>query len=77
MDLSLNLAIFTIGVIFGSFVSVIIYRVPKNISIFYPPSSCVICNERLKWYENMPIIKTGAIPIKSVRLVIFPRRLFE
>ena len=48
--------LFIIGAIFGSFVNVIIYRIPKNISLLYPPSSCVKCGERLRWYENVPII---------------------
>lgn len=56
MDLSLIVFLFAIGVIFGSFVNVLIYRIPRNISIFYPPSSCVKCETRIKWYENIPII---------------------
>ncbi len=56
MDLSMNLLMFVIGTIFGSFVNVIIYRIPKNISLLYPPSSCVECGERLRWYENVPIV---------------------
>ncbi len=52
----MGLLLFIIGAIFGSFVNVIIYRIPKNISLLYPPSSCVKCGERLRWYENVPII---------------------
>ncbi len=52
----MNLLMFVIGAIFGSFVNVIIYRIPHKISLIYPPSSCDNCGERLKWYENVPII---------------------
>ena len=48
------LAIF--GLIFGSFLTVIIYRLPLSQSISYPPSHCENCNKRIKWYDNIPLI---------------------
>ncbi len=56
MDVSMSLMMFIIGAIFGSFANVIIYRLPRNMSVIYPPSSCIKCGERLRWYENVPII---------------------
>jgi leader peptidase (prepilin peptidase)/N-methyltransferase len=40
----------------GSFFNVVIYRLPKSISIVKPPSHCPGCGERIKWQDNIPII---------------------
>ncbi len=42
--------------IFGSFINVCIYRIPKNISIFFPFSFCPYCKKTIKWYHNIPVI---------------------
>jgi len=47
--------LFIFGAIIGSFLNVVIYRVPKNISIITPPSSCPKCNEKIKPWHNIPI----------------------
>ncbi|OUL43056.1 hypothetical protein B0W81_06030, partial [Prochlorococcus sp. HOT_208_60] len=44
-----------IGFIFGSFVNVIVHRLPQNISIIKPRSFCPECNKIIPWYENIPI----------------------
>ncbi len=44
------------GISFGSFLNVLIYRVPNKIDISNPPSTCPKCNNRLKWYHNIPIL---------------------
>ena len=52
-----NLAIiFIVGLIFGSFMNVVIYRIPKSMSLIKPGSQCPQCSEKLKWYENIPLI---------------------
>ncbi len=45
---------FIIGLVFGSFLNVLVYRLPKNKSII-TISSCPFCNYKIKWYENIPI----------------------
>ena len=45
-----------IGLCVGSFLNVVIYRLPNNISIASPASHCPKCNYKLKWYDNIPII---------------------
>ena len=45
-----------IGVVVGSFLNVVIYRLPNKMSLSFPPSHCVTCNYKLKWYDNIPII---------------------
>ncbi|MFH0766287.1 MAG: prepilin peptidase [Calditrichota bacterium] len=50
------IAIFAIGSAIGSFLNVVIHRVPKGESIVSPPSHCPICGHRIKPYENIPIL---------------------
>ena len=47
---------FLIGCCFGSFINVIIYRLPLRESIIFPSSHCIKCNYKIKWYENIPIM---------------------
>ncbi|MDA8397859.1 MAG: prepilin peptidase, partial [Actinomycetota bacterium] len=44
------------GLIVGSFLNVVIYRVPRGESIVAPPSSCPRCGHRLSAWENVPVI---------------------
>ncbi|MFN3550511.1 MAG: prepilin peptidase [Endomicrobiia bacterium] len=48
--------IFLLGLIFGSFANVLIYRIPKKISILSPRSFCPHCKVSIKWYDNIPIL---------------------
>lgn len=48
--------IFILGLIFGSFYTVIGLRRPLNQSIVSPGSHCEYCNHQLKWYELIPVI---------------------
>ena len=45
-----------IGLIVGSFLNVVIYRVPNNKSIVRPRSKCTGCDNQIAWYDNVPII---------------------
>jgi leader peptidase (prepilin peptidase)/N-methyltransferase len=45
-----------IGLCVGSFLNVVIIRVPKKESISLPSSHCVTCKHPLKWYHNIPIL---------------------
>ena len=44
------------GVCIGSFLNVVIYRWPNEMSIVNPPSHCPNCDYKLKWYDNIPVI---------------------
>ncbi|WP_234120326.1 prepilin peptidase [Clostridium hydrogenum] len=48
--------IFVLGTIIGSFLNVCIFRIPLEQSIAFPPSHCMNCGKRLKWYDMFPII---------------------
>jgi leader peptidase (prepilin peptidase)/N-methyltransferase len=53
--------IFVLGAIFGSFVNVVIHRLPRDISLVWPPSACPSCGERIKFYDNIPILSYIAL----------------
>lgn len=44
------------GVCVGSFLNVVIYRVPNEMSLAAPASHCPKCDYFLKWYDNVPVI---------------------
>jgi leader peptidase (prepilin peptidase)/N-methyltransferase len=44
------------GLAWGSFLNVVIYRLPREISLIRPPSSCPHCQKRIKYYDNIPLI---------------------
>lgn len=45
-----------IGLCVGSFLNVVIYRVPRHMSLASPPSHCPKCGYQLRWYDNIPVI---------------------
>ena len=45
-----------LGLCVGSFLNVVIYRVPNKMSLAYPPSHCTTCDYTLKWYDNIPVL---------------------
>ena len=47
---------FVIGSCVGSFLNVVAYRFPKNLSIVKPRSFCPKCKTKLTWSENIPLI---------------------
>lgn len=45
-----------IGACLGSFMNVLIYRLPRGLSAVTPPSSCTSCGERIMAYDNIPVL---------------------
>jgi leader peptidase (prepilin peptidase)/N-methyltransferase len=43
------------GLVLGSFMNVLIYRVPRDISIVSPGSHCPKCGKNICWYSNIPV----------------------
>lgn len=54
-------AVFIFGIMIGSFLNVVIYRIPKGESIIFPASKCQSCQTPLKWYHNIPIFSWLAL----------------
>lgn len=44
------------GLCLGSFLNVCIYRIPAHESIISPPSRCPSCKERIRFYDNIPVL---------------------
>ena len=54
-EMIILIGVFIFGTLFGSFLNVVIYRIPKDESIAFPASHCQSCQTPLKWYHNIPI----------------------
>ena len=52
----LTVLVFAFGACIGSFLNVCIYRIPLDQSVVRPPSHCFTCEERIAWYDNIPIV---------------------
>lgn len=46
----------TLGLCVGSFLNVVIYRLPNEMSLSKPGSHCTKCSYSLKWYDNIPVL---------------------
>jgi leader peptidase (prepilin peptidase) / N-methyltransferase len=44
------------GLLIGSFVNVVIYRVPRDLSIVRPASRCPTCGKPLSAFDNIPVL---------------------
>ena len=48
--------VFVIGSCVGSFLNVLIYRLPRHLSIVWPGSHCPKCSHPISWYDNIPLL---------------------
>jgi leader peptidase (prepilin peptidase)/N-methyltransferase len=44
------------GLLIGSFVNVLAYRVPLGRSVVSPPSACPSCGQAIRWKDNIPVV---------------------
>lgn len=56
MDIPLRPLAFLCGLLFGSFLNVCIYRIPRDLSVVTPRSFCPECGAQLRWLQNIPLI---------------------
>jgi len=49
------LIVFAVGASIGSFLNVVVYRLPAGLSVLWPPSRCPQCLHQLRLYENVPL----------------------
>jgi leader peptidase (prepilin peptidase)/N-methyltransferase len=48
--------VFILGTIFGSFLNVVIYRLPRRLSVAWPASRCPHCQTPIRPYDNIPLL---------------------
>ena len=54
---SVALAAFAwLGLAVGSFLNVVIHRLPLGASVVRPPSRCPRCDYQLRWFDNVPVL---------------------
>ena len=56
MDPVLASAMFVLGLVFGSFLNVCIYRLPRDLSVVRPRSACPECRSPIAAYDNIPVL---------------------
>ncbi|HEX4485532.1 MAG TPA: prepilin peptidase [Terriglobales bacterium] len=47
---------FALGLAFGSFLNVCIYRMPLDLSVVSPGSACPHCKHEVRFYDNVPVL---------------------
>jgi leader peptidase (prepilin peptidase)/N-methyltransferase len=50
------ITVFALGLVFGSFLNVCIYRLPRDISVVTPRSACPNCKKPIRLYHNIPVV---------------------
>lgn len=78
MVLVFAIAIFCFGLAFGSFLNVVIHRVPRSESIVWPGSACPKCNTPIHFYDNVPVLSWLILrgKCRTCKAPISPRYLF-
>ena len=56
MDPVIAIGVFAFGLIFGSFLNVCIYRMPRGMSVVWPGSACPHCEKPIRFYDNIPVL---------------------
>jgi leader peptidase (prepilin peptidase) / N-methyltransferase len=49
-------AVIFFGLSLGSFLNVVIYRLPRKESILFPSSHCPACDQPIRFYDNIPVL---------------------
>ena len=70
-------AIFALGLCFGSFLNVCIYRLPRDKSVVTPRSACPHCGDLIPLYHNVPVLSWLILrgKCRSCKQPISPRYL--
>lgn len=79
--------IFAFGACVGSFLNVVVYRLPREKSLVWPGSACPSCGKAIQFYDNIPILSwlilgakcrscKAAISIRYVLIELFTACLF-
>lgn len=77
MDPLIAAAIFALGLAFGSFLNVCIYRLPLGLSVIRPGSACPNCKREIRFYDNIPVLSWLLLRgrCRNCKITISPRYL--
>jgi leader peptidase (prepilin peptidase) / N-methyltransferase len=77
VDPFLAVATFALGLCFGSFLNVCIYRLPLGKSVVAPRSACPHCGDMIPLYHNLPVLSWLILrgKCRSCKQAISPRYL--
>ena len=66
-----------LGACIGSFLNVVIYRLPRGKSLVFPGSHCPACGRKIRWYDNVPLVSWFVLRgrCRSCNAPISPRYL--
>ncbi len=56
-----NAGVTLFGLLIGSFLNVVVARLPERKSLSYPGSQCPKCGNSLRWYDNIPVVSFLAL----------------
>ena len=56
MDIVIASGVFVLGLAFGSFLNVCIYRMPLGLSVVLAGSACPHCEKPIAFYDNIPVL---------------------
>jgi leader peptidase (prepilin peptidase)/N-methyltransferase len=78
VDPFLASSIFVLGLAFGSFLNVCIYRLPLDLSVVTPRSACPRCRKPIAFYDNFPVLSWLLLRgrCRNCKAAISPRYLF-
>jgi leader peptidase (prepilin peptidase) / N-methyltransferase len=78
VDPVLASAIFVLGLAFGSFLNVCVYRLPRGLSVVRPRSTCPGCQQLIRSYDNIPVLSWLILRgrCRNCKTKISPRYLF-
>lgn len=61
----LTLFILALGACWGSFLNVVVYRLPLGKSVVTPGSCCTTCGKPIRWFDNIPVLSWFVLRGKS------------
>jgi leader peptidase (prepilin peptidase)/N-methyltransferase len=63
------------GLVFGSFLNVVVHRLPRGMSLVRPGSHCPACGAPVRWFDNVPVLSYLLLGgrCRACRAVISPR----
>jgi leader peptidase (prepilin peptidase) / N-methyltransferase len=63
------------GLVFGSFLNVVVHRLPRGMSLVRPGSHCPACGAPVRWFDNVPVVSYLLLGghCRACRATISPR----